>query len=26
VDGRNLCDMKLIRDLGFAYRGVGRAA
>lgn len=26
VDGRNLCDLKTIRDLGFKYRGVGRSA
>lgn len=26
VDGRNLCDLKIVRDLGFTYRGVGRSA
>jgi UDPglucose 6-dehydrogenase len=26
VDGRNLCDLKTVRDLGFTYRGVGRSA
>jgi len=25
VDGRNLCDMKAVRDLGFVYRGIGRS-
>ena len=26
VDGRNLCDLKAVRRLGFSYRGVGRSA
>jgi len=26
VDGRNICDIKQVRELGFNYRGVGRAA
>ena len=26
VDGRNLCDLKTVRELGFKYRGVGRSA
>jgi len=25
VDGRNVCDLKLVRKLGFTYRGVGRS-